>query len=378
MSRGPLAGYRIAVTAAHRVAELGALLSRDGAVVSVAPAIEMIALPDDAQLRRNTSALIAAPPEVFVATTGLGLRAWIAAADGWGLAGELLTALTGARILSRGPKATGALRAAGLREHWAPPSESSAALLDHLLAGGVADRRIAVQVHGAADGRDPAPELISVLRDAGAQVTVLRTYAWTVPAFDGPLDRIIAEIGRRRLDAVAFTSAAAAMAFWARAGELGLTDTVHDALRRDVFAFCIGPHCAKPLARRQVPVSCPERSRLGAFARHIAEELPRLAPRVVHAAGHVIEIRNGAVTVDNTARSVPPSAMAALRVLARQPGAVVGRAELLRALPGTSSNTHAVETAVLRLRTALGDREIVSTVVKRGYRLAVDARCGAA
>ena len=31
-----------------------------------------------------------------------------------------------------------------------------------------------------------------------------------------------------------------------------------------------------------------------------------------------------------------------------------------------------VETAVLRLRTALGDKNIVSTVVKRGYRLLVD------
>ena len=32
----------------------------------------------------------------------------------------------------------------------------------------------------------------------------------------------------------------------------------------------------------------------------------------------------------------------------------------------------AVETAVLRLRAALGDKNIVATVVKRGYRLAVD------
>jgi uroporphyrinogen-III synthase len=50
----------------------------------------------------------------------------------------------------------------------------------------------------------------------------------------------------------------------------------------------------------------------------------------------------------------------------------VCRADLLRALPGTGTDTHAVETAVLRLRTALGDKNIVSTVVKRGYRLAVD------
>jgi uroporphyrinogen-III synthase len=32
---------------------------------------------------------------------------------------------------------------------------------------------------------------------------------------------------------------------------------------------------------------------------------------------------------------------------------------------------------VLRLRTALGDKNIVATVVKRGYRLAVDAPTGA-
>jgi uroporphyrinogen-III synthase len=30
-----------------------------------------------------------------------------------------------------------------------------------------------------------------------------------------------------------------------------------------------------------------------------------------------------------------------------------------------------VDTAVLRLRTALGERDIIATVVKRGYRLAV-------
>ncbi len=64
--------------------------------------------------------------------------------------------------------------------------------------------------------------------------------------------------------------------------------------------------------------------------------------------------------------------MATIRALANRPGAVVSRFDLLSALPGTGTDTHAVETAVLRLRTALGDKNIVSTVVKRGYRLAVD------
>jgi len=49
---------------------------------------------------------------------------------------------------------------------------------------------------------------------------------------------------------------------------------------------------------------------------------------------------------------------------------------LLRVLPGNSNDPHAVDTAVLRLRTALGDRNIIATMVKRGYRLAVDGPPG--
>jgi uroporphyrinogen-III synthase len=61
-----------------------------------------------------------------------------------------------------------------------------------------------------------------------------------------------------------------------------------------------------------------------------------------------------------------------LRLLAARPGQVLSRAVLMRALPGDSRDGHAVEVAVGRLRTALGDPRIVATVVKRGYRLAVD------
>lgn len=92
----------------------------------------------------------------------------------------------------------------------------------------------------------------------------------------------------------------------------------------------------------------------------------------VYAAGHRIEIEESCVLVDGVIRPVSPAGLAALRVLANRPGNVVARDELLRALPGRGNNTHAVESAVLRLRTALGDSQIVVTVIKRGYRLAID------
>ena len=163
----PLTGYRIAVTSARRSEELCALLSRQGAEVCSAPAINMIALPDDDELHSNTEALITEPPDILVAHTGIGFRGWLAAAEGWGLVNQLLASLSSARIVSRGPKATGALRAAGLHEEWSPESESSQEVLEYLLESGVSGMRVAVQLHGAADAWDPFPEFLGGLRFGG-------------------------------------------------------------------------------------------------------------------------------------------------------------------------------------------------------------------
>ncbi|MCV7402551.1 uroporphyrinogen-III synthase [Mycobacterium fragae] len=374
----PLTGYRVAVTSARRADELCALLRRQGATVASAAAITMVALPDDDELHRHTEALVADPPDILIATTGIGFHGWIAAADGWGLANSLTAALFDARIVSRGPKATGALRAAGLREEWSPDSESLREVLRYLLECGVAGCRIAVQLHGATKDWDPFPEFLDELRSAGADVVPIRVYRWLPARAGGEFDQLITQIAQRQFDAVSFTSAPAAAATLMRARDLGIFDQLLDALSTDVHAMCVGPVTAQPLAREGVPTSSPSRMRLGALARHIAEELPALRSRTVHAAGHRIEIRGSCVVVDGTVRSLSPAAMATLRALAQRPGVVVARTELLRALPGNGTDPHAVDTAVLRLRTALGDKNIVATVVKRGYRLAVDENSDAA
>ena len=63
----------------------------------------------------------------------------------------------------------------------------------------------------------------------------------------------------------------------------------------------------------------------------------------------------------------------ALRLaFARDPGRVRSREELLRVMPGDSGDPHAAEVAVARLRDVVG-REVIRTVVKRGYALVVTA-----
>ncbi|MFH8482537.1 uroporphyrinogen-III synthase [Streptomyces sp. NPDC018055] len=365
-THGPLAGFTVGVTAARRAEELTALLRRRGAAVQHAPALRIVPVADDSELLEATKELIDHAPDVVVATTAIGFRGWVEAADGWGIGDALLERLHGAELLARGPKVKGAVRAAGLTEAWSPGSESMAEVLERLLGEGVEGRRIALQLHG-----EPLPGFIESLQAAGAEVVGVPVYRWMPPRDIAPLDRMLDATAARALDAITFTSAPAAASFLGRAETRGLLPEILGALRDDVLAACVGPVTALPLQVRGIPTVQPERFRLGPLVQLVCAQLPATA-RVLPIAGHRVEIRGHAVLVDDELRAVPPAGMALLHTLARRPGWVVARADLLRALPGSGTDEHAVETAMARLRSALGAPRLIRTVVKRGYRLSLD------
>ncbi|MEV5608335.1 uroporphyrinogen-III synthase [Streptomyces sp. NPDC052225] len=363
---GPLAGFTVGVTAARRADELGALLQRRGASVLHAPALRIVPLADDSELLAATKELIDHAPDVVVATTAIGFRGWVEAADGWGLGEALIARLRGVELLARGPKVKGAVRAAGLTEEWSPSSESMAEVLERLLAEGVQGRRVAVQLHG-----EPLPGFVEALREAGAEVVGVPVYRWMPPEDIGPMDRLLDATVSRGVDALTFTSAPAAASLLNRAEERGLLPELLAALNHDVMPACVGPVTALPLQARGVETVQPERFRLGPLVQLLCRELPGRA-RTLPIAGHRVEIRGHAVLVDGALRPVPPAGMSLLRALSRRPGWVVARADLLRALPGAGRDEHAVETAMARLRSSLGAPKLIQTVVKRGYRLALD------
>ncbi|AWL38736.1 MULTISPECIES: uroporphyrinogen-III synthase [unclassified Streptomyces] len=367
---GPLAGFTVGVTAARRAEELGTLLMRRGAAVLHAPALRIVPLADDSELRAATGELLGKVPDVVIATTAVGFRGWIEAADGWGTGDRLLEVLRGAELLARGPKVKGAIRGAGLTESWSPASESMAEVLERLLGEGVEGRRIALQLHG-----EPLPGFVEALREAGAEVVGVPVYRWMPPEDIAPLDRMLDVTAARGLDALTFTSAPAVTSYLNRAEARGMLPEVLSALGHDVLVACVGPVTAQPLQDRGIDTVQPERFRLGPLVHLLCARLPARAP-ALPVAGHLVEIRGHAVLIDGVPRPVPPAGMALLHALARRPGWVVSRAELLRALPGSGTDEHAVETAMARLRTALGLSGLVRTVVKRGYRLALDPTAG--
>ena len=360
----PLAGYTVAVTAARRKEELGALLDRRGARVVHAPAIRIVPLADDSELVAATRAVLAAPVDLVVATTGVGFRGWLEAAEAWDL--PLVEHLRPARVLARGPKARGAIRGGGLVDAWSPESESSAEVLEHLLSGAegpLAGRRIAVQLHG-----DPLPDFVAGLRATGADVLTVPVYRWVLPEDVVPVQRLVGSVIAGAVDAVTFTSAPAAASLLQVARDLGRRDELVAALCGRVRAIAVGSVTAGPLEAAGIPTWQPERSRLGALAREVVTRLPERDP-VLALAGHTLQVRGYAAVVDDRLVELAPGSMSVLRALAERPGAVVSRPDLIARLPG-GGDAHAVEMAVTRLRAAIG-APLVQTVVKRGFRLAV-------
>jgi uroporphyrinogen-III synthase len=363
----PLGGFTVAVTASRRAEELGSLLERRGARVLYAPAIRIIPLEDDTELLAATRLCIESQPDIVIATTGIGFRGWVEAAEGWGLADPLVRSLSHARLLARGPKARGALRAVGLQEEWSPESESSSEVLAHLLEGDVDGLRIVVQIHG-----EPLGDFSEALQMAGAVVTEVPVYRWAAPDDAAPLERLVELIAACQIECVTLTSAPAAASLLQCADKTGQLPALVAAFRTYVIAACVGPITAGPLERQNIPFVMPARARLGALAREVITSLPQRCT-VLPAAGQWIQVRGHAAVVDGKLMPLAPGSMAILRALIDRPGIVLPRAALRQLLPGgDAADDHAVEVAVGRLRVGLDSPRIIQTVVKRGYRLAYE------
>lgn len=361
-----LAGTRILVTAQRRSAELAGALERRGATVTVAPTLGMVSELDEEGLLAATRAILRDPVDTLVVTTGIGFRGWMDAAAAAGLDDELLDVLAKARIVARGPKARGAIVAAGLKADWVAESETSAEIASHLVTRGVDGERIAVQHHAAGD-----PLLETQLHDAGADVLALEVYRWGPPEEPTLVTDTALAVAAGEFDAVVFTSAPAAVAWLAEVEHQGVTEIVAArAAHGRLMMAAVGPVTAEPLVNAGMTTLYPDRSRMGALVRLVITTLGNDSGGVRTTAG-VLRVRAAGATLDHDPLPLSPNGLAVLRRLARTPGEVVSREELLGALPGASEDPHTAEVAVARLRDALGERQLVRTVIKRGYVLDV-------
>ncbi|WP_323961035.1 uroporphyrinogen-III synthase [Arthrobacter sp. JZ12] len=360
---GSLSGFRIGVTSDRRAGDLIDALERRGATVLHAPALKIAPVAADLPLLEDTRRIIAAQPDYAVVTTAYGLRRWSEAADAAGLGDALLSVLSDAKIYVRGPKARGAVRAAGLNDVGISHDETTASLVNMMLGLDLRGKKVAVQLHGYTDYRQ-----LDRLRQAGAEVLTATPYRWVKPAGSDQLPRLIEAVCNGGLDVVTFTSAPAVDAVLSTASELGCREAFIQALRGPVAAAVVGPVTAQPLVEAGVSPLIPERYRMGALIRLVCEFLGQHRVMRYPSAFGLIELRGKNLRINGTAVELAPAPMSLFRALLEANGAVMSREQLARVLAGDAGE-HALDMTISRLRKSLPDAGLVATVIKRGYRL---------
>ncbi|KQM58030.1 uroporphyrinogen-III synthase [Agreia sp. Leaf210] len=360
-----LRGFRIGVTSDRRSEDLIAAFERRGADVLHAPAIRIAAADDDAELTADTLAIIAARPDVLLATTSYGVRRWFEAADAAGIGHELSETLAHTRILVRGPKARGAVRAAGLDDSGMSDEETTKSLVDHVLRDGAEGKTVAVQLHGFTDEGQ-----LQRLRDSAATVLTVAPYRWSLPADSSRVLRLVDAICAGSLDAVTFTSAPAVEALFSAADGAGRLDALQTAFMGPVVAAAVGHVTAAPLVASGIEAIIPPRYRMGALIRLVCEHLEEHRIQRLSTRHGDIELRGRLVRIGDSEAVLAPLSLALFRALLSAEGAVLSRAELMAAQPDMQDD-HATDVAISRLRHSLPMPGIVSTVIKRGYRIAV-------
>lgn len=362
-----LSGFRIGITSDRRSEELISALQRRGADTMHAPALRIASLTESVTLQQDTNRVIDAAPDYAIITTAYGMRRWAEAADSYGVWPQLFDALNNASILVRGPKARGAVRAAGLDDDGAAEDERTDTMLDMLLRHDLRGKRVAFQLHGMLNH-----EQIQRITNAGAEVLTVMPYTWTRPPEDSALLKMIDAAIDGQLDMITFTAAPAVDAFLGVAQQYGRRDELVQALRADVLCAAVGGVTAAPLTDAGITAVTPARWRLGAMIKKVCDHLETTIISTETAHG-LMEIRGRQVVFPGSEAEpvrLPPGPLGLLRELARAHGAVLSREHLLSVLPHCDSE-RALEMLVSRLRKSLPWDDVVRTVVKRGYRLAV-------
>lgn len=261
----PLAGRAIGVTADRRWEQQAKLFGARGAEVVHGPTMVTVDLTTDVALRHATDALVAAPPDYLIATTGLGMRMWLEAAAGWGLGEELAEALRSARIVARGAKAASILRGAGFDVWWKAPEERMDQVVTRLDEEDLGAARVAVQLFEPAD--HPST---TALAARAAELVAVPVYRWLLPEDRSPAIALIERALDEGLDAVTFTSQPAVRHLFRIAEGVGRADDLRAAFAGGLIAACVGPVCAEAAHEEGIadPV-WPEPNRLTMLVRQV-------------------------------------------------------------------------------------------------------------
>jgi uroporphyrinogen-III synthase len=272
-------GLCVLALESRRAREIAKLISNLGGVPMVAPSVREVPLESNQDAVKFARQLQAAEIDIAIFTTGVGVKALVAAVESV-LPRELLAArLNETVVIARGPKPSAALKELGVRVSLSVPEPNTWRDLLAVLDESKADvplqgKRVAVQEYGVSN-----PELNARLEERGARVTPVCVYQWALPEDLGPLHNAVQAIIRGDVHVLLVASSVQIRHLFEIAEQMGQRGPLQKALLNTVIAS-IGPLTSEELRSRglNVDIECTH-PKMGFLVQEAAQKSRELLAR---------------------------------------------------------------------------------------------------
>ena len=241
--------------------EMASLIERHGGVPYSAPVLQEIYLTGSLEVQQLVEDVCLGRVDVVVLLTGVGTRALIEAAAALGRQEEFLASLNQRTIIARSPKPARVLRQHQIHIDLMPPEPfTSQDMVKALDALDIEGKALAVQAYGAPNGY-----LTRSLRDLGADVREVTLYTWGLPEDTSPALRLIEDLAKGKIQALAFTSQPQVGNLLAIATQAGQEEVLRSSLDRvPVVIASVGPVCSRRLSEAGIRIDVePEHPHMG-------------------------------------------------------------------------------------------------------------------
>ena len=261
-------GLNVAAFESRMAAEMARLIERYGGQPHVAPALREIPLSDNTAVLEFGKRLLAGHFEMVILLTGVGTKTMIEILQTAHPLDSVKAALARTTVLARGPKPVAALKELGLTPSITVPEPNTWRDILQVLdeRGSLIEVRIAVQEYGVSN-----PDLLTELRQRGAQVTPVPIYKWVLPENIAPLREVLGEIIAGNIQVMLVTNAAQIDHVMQLLEQEGTTTQFKEACRKMVVAS-IGPTASERLRHYGLPIDFePSHPKMGVLVKETSE-----------------------------------------------------------------------------------------------------------
>ncbi len=286
-----LEGLNVVCFEARHAKTMADLVAKQGGLPFSAPAMKEVPLENNPEALRFAEELFSGHIDVLVLLTGVGTRALATVLETKYPKEKFLEALRTVTIVPRGPKPVRVLNEWGIPfaltvpepNTWREILSTLDAHKDKVVLKG---KRVAVQEYGVAN-----EELLSGLKERGADILRVPVYRWALPDDLSPLKEAIERLLAGKIDVTVFTTAVQMTHLMEVAEQMGKKNELIAALNKTVVSS-VGPDCTETLRTNGVFVDIePESPKMGPLIVTVAEKAAQLlrAKRPPEAGPHLAE-----------------------------------------------------------------------------------------